>query len=186
MPELPLEIWKNRIENELECLNNLNVIKTDSIIKSDNSVKFLINLKALGFIMDTFKEGIDIVLQKDHQIHLELNRTFPYPGGIRFSWQSNIFHPNIHPAKVPSRYESGTGYICLNILKKWSRLTDLETTVKALQKLVENPNPEDPLNYDICLEAANFFKQNTMEDLKRDFKIEEEQKEEKDDITIID
>jgi len=71
------------------------------------------------------------------------------------------------------------------ILKKWSRLTDLETTVKALQKLVENPNPDDPLKYDICLEAANFYKQNTMEDLKREFKIEEEE-EEKDDIVIID
>lgn len=186
MPELPLEIWKNRIQNELKSLKSLKVIETDSIIKSDNSVKFLVNLKALGFIMDTFKEGVDIIPQKTHQIYLELNRTFPYPGGIRFSWQSNIFHPNIHPIKNPSHYDPGTGYICLNILKKWSRLTDLETTVKGLQKLVENPNPEDPLNYDICLEAAQFFKQNTMEDLKREFKIEEEQKEEKDDITIID
>jgi len=186
MPELPLEIWKNRIENEIKSLKSLNVIDTNSIIQSDNSVKFLINLKALGFIMGTFKEGIDIVPQKDHQIHLELNRAFPYPGGIRFSWQSNIFHPNIHPVKVPSPYESGTGYICLNILKKWSRLTDLETTVKALQKLVVNPNPDDPLKYDICSEAAKFFKQNTMEDLKKEFNIEEDLEEEKDDIVIID
>lgn len=186
MPELPLEIWKNRIENEIKSLKSLNVIDTNSIIQSDNSVKFLINLKVLGFIMGTFKEGIDIVPQKDHQVHLELNRAFPYPGGIRFSWQSNIFHPNIHPAKVPLPYESGTGYICLNILKKWSRLTDLETTVKALQKLVENPNPDDPLKYDICSEAAKFFKQNTMEELKKEFNIEEDLEEEKDDIVIID
>ncbi|MFW9938712.1 MAG: ubiquitin-conjugating enzyme E2 [Candidatus Thorarchaeota archaeon] len=187
MPELPLEIWKNRIENEIKSLKSLNVIDTGSIVQDDNEVKFLINLKALGFVMESFKEGIDIVPQKAHQIHLELNRAFPYPGGIRFSWQSNIFHPNIHPAKAPSRYELGTGYICLNILKKWSRLTDLETTVKALQKLVENPNPDDPLKYDICLEAANFFKQNTMEDLITEYNIEvEEEEEEKDDIVIID
>jgi len=74
----------------------------------------------------------------------------------------------------------------LNILKKWSRLTDLETTVKALQKLVVNPNPDDPLKYDICSEAAKFFKQNTMEDLKKEFNIEEDLEEEKDDIVIID
>ena len=186
MPELPLEIWKNRIENEIKSLRSLKVIDTNSIIQSANNIKFLINLEALGFIMDTFKEGIDIVPQKTHQIHLELNRAFPYPGGIRFIWQSNIFHPNIHPVEIPLKSESGTGFICLNILKKWSRLTDLETTVKALQKLVENPNPDDPLKYDICLEAAQFFKQNTMEDLKKEYNIEEESEEEKDDIVIID
>jgi ubiquitin-protein ligase len=73
----------------------------------------------------------------------------------------------------------------VNVLKKWSRLSDLETTVKALQLLIENPNPDDPLNYDICLEAAKFFKQNTMDELRAQYNIHEEKIEEEDDDIII-
>ena len=36
--------------------------------------------------------------------------------------------------------------------------------------LVENPNPDDPLsNYPMCLEAAEFFRQNTMDDLREKY-----------------
>ncbi|MFX0105990.1 MAG: ubiquitin-conjugating enzyme E2, partial [Candidatus Hodarchaeota archaeon] len=93
----------------------------------------------------------------------------------------------IHPVELASSKKMGTGYICLNVLKQWSRLSDLETTIKALQKLVENPNPEDPLNYSICLEAAEFFKKSSMEDLKKQYKIEElEEEQDEDKIIIID
>lgn len=86
--------------------------------------------------------------------------------------------------------EIGTGYICLNVLKKWSRLSDLETTVKALEMLVENPNPDDPLNYPICSEATDFFKLNTMAELReqydfQDLKIEGAEDDDDDDIIII-
>ncbi|MBD3253919.1 MAG: hypothetical protein GF383_02450 [Candidatus Lokiarchaeota archaeon] len=184
MPELPKEIWKDRIENELKSLKRLNVLEKDSIVHGENSVEFIINVKAVGFILEDGKEGIDIVPKKIHRIFLKLNRAFPYPGGIDFSWYSNIFHPNIHPVNLPSG-EPGTGYICLNVLKKWSRLSDLETTVKALQMLVEHPNPEDPLNYPICSEATEFFKQNTMEDLMEQYNLESLEEEDTDDDIII-
>ena len=108
--------------------------------------------------------------------------------GINFAWYSDVFHPNIHPVELSSSDKPGTGYICLNVLKRWSRLSDLETTVKALKLLVENPNPDDPLNYPICTEAAEFFKQNTMEELRVQYNIKEEEvvAEESDDIIIID
>ena len=65
----------------------------------------------------------------------------------------------------------------------------MDTTVKALKLLVENPNPDDPLNYPICLEATEFFKQNKMADLKEKYdfeKAEAEAEEADDDILIID
>ena len=184
MPELPYEIWKDRISNELNNIKNLNVLAENSILKGNNSVEFSIKIDTLGF---TKIQG-DLKLKKIHRIFLKLNRRFPYPGGIDFSWTSDIFHPNIHSVENPSR-SPGTGYICLNVLKKWSRLSDLETTVKALKSLIKHPNPDDPLNYPICLEAAEFFKKKSMEDLEKEFGIEETETEEEDsedDIIIID
>jgi len=32
MPELPFEIWKERIENEIKILKNLNFIENDTIV----------------------------------------------------------------------------------------------------------------------------------------------------------
>ena len=69
---------------------------------------------------------------------------------------------------------------------KWSRLSDLETIVKALKMLVENPNPEDPLNYDICLDATSFFKEHSMEELKVKYNFSDSTGEDDDDIIIID
>lgn len=190
-PELPQEIWKDRLENELKGLKSLAVIEENSIIREENSIEIMINIKALGFEYVKDSEGIDLVPKWNHRVFLKINRSFPYPGGIDFAWYSDIFHPNIHPVELSSSDKPGTGYICLNVLKKWSRLSDLETTVKALKLLVENPNPEDPLNYPICAEAAEFFKQNTMDELRNQYNIkegEEEKKaaEESDDIIIID
>ncbi|MFX1390364.1 MAG: ubiquitin-conjugating enzyme E2 [Promethearchaeota archaeon] len=184
MPELPLEIWKDRIENELKSIKNLKVLKESSIVKQDDVVEFMIILNSLGFIESS--EGL--IPKRSHRILLKLNRSFPYPGGIDFSWLSNLFHPNIHPIELSSE-TSGTGYICLNVLKKWSRLSDLETTIKALKLLVENPNSDDPLNYTICLRAAEYYKKNPIENLKKQFGIDESEDktdELDDDIIMID
>ena len=187
MPELPFEIWKDRISNELKNLKSLNVIEKDSEVWHKNNVELLINIDALGFISGNYQDDIKLIPKKSHRVFLKINRSFPYPGGIDFAWYSNIFHPNIHPVELISSKKPGTGYICLNVLKQWSRLSDLETTIKALQKLVENPNPEDPLKYDICLEASKFFKKTTMETLKKRYKLEEiKDEKEEDDIIIID
>ena len=186
-PELPHEIWKDRIDNEIRSLENLKVIEKDSIIHDENFVEFMVNIKALGFVLKQDPEGIDLIVQRDHRVFLKLNRSFPYPGGVDFSFLTNIFHPNIHPVEL-SKDEKGTGYICLNVLKKWTRLSDLESTVKALRMLISNPNPDDPLNYPICKEASEFFKKNTMDDLRKQYHLEkEEEKEEKEeDILIVD
>jgi ubiquitin-protein ligase len=77
----------------------------------------------------------------------------------------------------------------LNILKKWSRLSDLATTIRALKILIENPNPDDPLDYPECTEAAKFFKKQKIEELKKEYSSEESyldsEKDKNDDIIII-
>ncbi|MFX0083630.1 MAG: ubiquitin-conjugating enzyme E2 [Candidatus Hodarchaeota archaeon] len=189
MPELPFEIWKERINNEIKILKHMKVIEENSARWQENNVELWINLNALGFVVVNKMEKIKVKPQLKHRIFIKINRSFPYPGGIDFAWYSNIFHPNIHPVELRDTNNLGTGYICLNVLRQWSRLSDLETTVKSLEKLVENPNPEDPLQYNICIEAAEFFKNNSMEELKRNFKSDEEEKEKKvdeeDEIIII-
>lgn len=184
MPELPLEIWKDRIDNEIHSLKRMNLLEKDTVVSQDESIELIINIGAFGFI----KDGADLKPQKSHRVFLKINRSFPYPGGIDFSWYSPIFHPNIHPVDLSEHDgQIGTGYICLNVLKKWSRLSDLETTVKALKMLVENPNPDDPLNYDICAEATEFFRENSMESLKEKYDFKEEiDDDDDDDIIIID
>ncbi|MFX0136621.1 MAG: hypothetical protein ACFFDN_23485, partial [Candidatus Hodarchaeota archaeon] len=102
MPELPLEIWKDRVNNEIKNLSHLNVIEKDSIVWHENSVEFLISIGAIGFILGDYKESINLVPKKSHRIFLKINRSFPYPGGIDFAWHSNIFHPNIHPVELLS------------------------------------------------------------------------------------
>ncbi len=184
MPELPIEIWKDRISNELRNLKNLNVIEEDSIEWHEDNVVMTLYLKAIGFTLKTDEEPIDLTPIETHRIFLKIKRSFPYPGGIDFTWNSNIFHPNIHPVELTTREDRGTGYICLNILKQWSRLSDLKSTIKALRKLVENPNPDDPLKYDICLKSAEFFKKNPIDTLKERYDLEELE-EEKDDEEII-
>ena len=51
--------------------------------------------------------------------------------------------------------------------------------------LIENPNPDDPLNYDICLEAADFFRENPMSEIREQFDFEDVAEEEDDDDIII-
>jgi ubiquitin-protein ligase len=164
MPSLPESIWQERVKNELNVLRELNALEEDSIIDMGDRVQAVLRFKSKGLVKE---ENGGLVPQLDHRVQIEINREFPYPGGIKFIWLSPIFHPNIDP------YE--TGYICLNVLKKWSQLSDLSTTIKALEMLVSHPNPTDPLNYPTCLEAAQYFTDNPPSE-----------EEEEEDILVID
>jgi ubiquitin-protein ligase len=165
MPSLPLVIWTERVKNELDVLRKMRILEEQTIATTEEIVRFVINVRSKGFVKDAASGKL--VPQLNHRIQIEINRQFPYPGGIKFLWLSPIFHPNIDP------YE--TGYICLNVLKKWSQLSDLSTTVKALEMLITHPNPEDPLNYKTCLEAAKYFADNPPKEEEKD-----------DDILVID
>ena len=95
MPELPLEIWKDRVVNEIQSLTKLGALEQGSVVEGDGQTTLIIAIKALGFL----KEGMDLIPVKKHRVQLTIMREFPYPGGVNFQWLSPIFHPNIHPAE---------------------------------------------------------------------------------------
>ena len=72
------------------------------------------------------------------KVEIIVPRTFPYtpPNVI---WWTRIWHPNFTD-EVPAR-------ICESIFKNdWSPSLHLFTVVEALRNLLNNPNPDDPLN----------------------------------------
>lgn len=74
--------------------------------------------------------------------------TYPLkPPKIKFSNKTPINHPNVN---------IDTGEICLDILKSesWSPAWNLEHLVLAILMLIDNPEPDSPLNVDL----ANLFR----------------------------
>lgn len=69
------------------------------------------------------------------------------PPMIKFSRETPINHPNVN---------IDTGEICLDILKNdsWSPAWNLEHLVLAILMLIDNPEPDSPLNVDL----ANLFR----------------------------
>ena len=71
---------------------------------------------------------------------------YPFdPPQIRFV--TRIYHPNIDDA----------GRICIDTLKKgdkgtWSPAMNLRTTLLSLAQLLDDPNPDDPLDAEIAKE----------------------------------
>ena len=56
----------------------------------------------------------------------------------RVIFRTPIFHPNI----------ATNGAVCLDILKPggWSPLITIESLLLSIQSLLDDPNPDDPLN----------------------------------------
>lgn len=73
------------------------------------------------------------------------------PPKVWFSKKTPILHPNI---------EFDTGEICLDILKaeSWSPAWTLEYVVVAITMLIDDPEPDSPLNLDL----ANLFRFDTL------------------------
>jgi ubiquitin-protein ligase len=71
-----------------------------------------------------------------------------------------IYHPNIISTEDLPEVERAFGTICINILKNdWSPVNRLRLVLLAIQELLANPNPEDPLE----LEIAELFVNNREE-----------------------
>lgn len=81
-------------------------------------------------------------------LDITADSTYPLkPPTIRFNRKTPINHPNVNLT---------TGEICLDILKDdaWSPAWNLENLVGAILMLIDDPEPDSPLNVDL----ANLFR----------------------------
>lgn len=140
MPSLPENLWRKRVENDI----NDSKEQGDKITRSgDLNLEFVFNRKVLMYTGDntSFKDANNMSFQ------VILTREYPYPGSISVKALKPIFHPNIHPV---------TGFVCTAVMKKWNTSNSLHSLYLALDQLLINPNPDDPLN----LDAADYWKKN--------------------------
>lgn len=163
------------MENELDQISNKGILDENTLETIEEDIYFEIKIYARGLVKVYDGDNALLEPKKSHRVQVLIKRQFPYAGGLEIKWITSIFHPNLDPLENKMKSGGGTGYVCLNVLKKWSKLSDLSTSVNALKLLVEHPNAQDPLNYPECLEAAEYFKANPMQDI-----LEEEE-----DIFII-
>jgi ubiquitin-protein ligase len=62
-----------------------------------------------------------------------------------------IYHPNIISTENLPEVERPFGAVCINILKNdWSPINRLRLVLLAIKELLENPNPEDPIESEIA------------------------------------
>ncbi|XP_012283933.1 ubiquitin-conjugating enzyme E2 T [Orussus abietinus] len=80
------------------------------------------------------------------QLELEIPQNYPFEPP-RMKFVTPVYHPNI----------DSSGRICMDFLKMppkggWKPTINLENLLTAVQLLLENPNPDDPLMADIAEE----------------------------------
>ena len=138
MPRLPQEIWVRRIESEYAELR----AKGCDFSCSADKTEYVFVLDARGLA----KSGASIVPVSKHEVSVKLTRDYTYAGGFELAWLSPIFHPNIDER----------GKVCIQLVNKWAAGQTLCSIVDALVQLLQNPNPDSPLNY----EAAQYFIEN--------------------------
>lgn len=64
---------------------------------------------------------------------------------------NKIYHPNIISTEDLPEVDRSFGTICINILKNdWSPVNRLRLVLLAIKELLENPNPNDPLELEIA------------------------------------
>jgi len=138
MPQLPAEIWKRRIESEY---NQLRSRGFDFDVSTDHTEY---SFRILGDALCV--QAGNIVPISRHEVFLRLKREYPYAGGFELVWKTPIFHPNIDEK----------GKVCIRLVNLWAAGQTVANIVDALAQLLENPNPDSPLNY----EAAQYYIEN--------------------------
>lgn len=85
----------------------------------------------------------------DNRFLITLRRDYPFTKPV-VTWLTDIFHPNISPP-------SDGGVVCTRLLQEWRAERSLLSLVEGIASLVEHPNKDEPLSFDSCLSAAEYF-----------------------------
>ena len=118
------------------------------IQKGDNKFQISINEESMTFWTAVIFGPQESIYQGGNFL-VDLIFSFEYPfTPPRVTFRTPIFHPNI----------STNGAVCLDILKPgiWSPLITIESLLVSIQSLLDDANPDDPLNN----EAADLFVRN--------------------------
>jgi ubiquitin-protein ligase len=134
--QLPEAIWRRRLQSEVNELQAAGIRFHASADLTEITVEVNAPAKA--------KQNNTIISVNQHEVLLQINREYPYPGGLVAFWKTPLFHPNVHPKN---------GVVCIQLVNDWSEEQNLVSVVSGLKQLLENPNPQSPLNE----EAANYY-----------------------------
>lgn len=115
-----------------------------------NRLLFPLEFKAVLVGIESFRTMDGTVLSSsENSFMLTIRRDYPFmKPGIR--WLTDIFHPNIAPP-------SDGGVVCTRLLQEWRADRTLLSLVEGIANLVEHPNTAEPLHFDSCMKARDFF-----------------------------
>jgi len=137
LPQLPEPIWRRRIESEYQQLATAG---KDFFTANQDHTDYVFIIRGPGLVEE---RGGFVTRTDEHRVRLTVKREYPYAGGFDLAWQTPIFHPNIRQ----------DGKVCIQLVNKWSASQTILSIMDALCQMLENPNPDSPLNYD----AAQYF-----------------------------
>lgn len=139
--QLPQSVFDRRVQNEHELLQ-----KSGKLVSVGAGLKsFEVAIEGPGLQQVTGVNGSKTVEPiTKHRVRIDIARGFPYPGGFDVTWLTPIFHPNIRPTD---------GKVCIRILSHWTPANTLLSLVEGMERLLFEPNPNDPLNVD----AARYY-----------------------------
>lgn len=129
---LPEGLWMNRLRYEYNMLSEVSKKETVSFEVDESLMNYSITFNGIGLVKDD--EG-NIREHYEHVVEVELNRKFPYAGGLKIRWVSpkNIFHPNLNPPGV-----------CIDLINRWRPINSIIDVIDGLRWMLQHPNPDDP------------------------------------------
>ena len=139
MTQLPESIWKRRLDSEFDEMRSSGARFEANADRTQ--YKLFLSGDAL------YRDGGAIRKRSAHEVLIKLKREYPYPSGIEVTWLTPIFHPNIR---------ENDGKVCILLVNDWAEGQTVKNVVDALRQLLENPNPDSPLNR----EAAQYLLKN--------------------------
>ena len=165
----PKNLWENRLKYEYDVLTEISKKQPVSFNVNKKMMKYTITFNGIGLIKD---DGENIKEHYQHTIEVNLNRKFPYPGGLEVKWLSprNIFHPNLDPPGI-----------CIDLINRWRPISSLKDVIEGIRWLLQHPNPDDP--YKSKEDVAQWYRTNWDQIKKDDIVVMEE---ESDEIVIED
>lgn len=126
--------------------------------KKDTEIHIVVDDKDIAH-WTAYIDGPDKTPYEGHSFKVDIKFPEQYPfQPPKMKMETKIFHPNINES----------GEICVDILKgQWSPALNILKTLQSLRSLLDEPNPDDPLNPEagrLCREDKEGFTKQARKD----------------------